>query len=49
MDKKIDFLEVRDKLRECYGYQSNRLDEAKPRMYKKFETFETEEVFSTKN
>ena len=47
--KKIDFLEVRDELPERYEYQSNRLDETKPRMYKKFENFKTEEVFLTKN
>ena len=33
---------------ECYGYQSNRLDETKQRMYFSVEIFETEEVFCTK-
>ena len=47
MTKKIDFFEVRDDLPERYGYQSNRLHETKPRMYKKLKILK-QEVFLQK-
>ena len=39
------FLEALDKIRVCYGYQSNRLYETKQRVYFSADIFETYEVF----